>query len=67
LAPVALPLLAATPLAVWGARPAVVQALRRAGLLLIPEETQTATELRRAWGGSRPVAQPVALSRLQAA
>ncbi|MCP5284245.1 MAG: glucans biosynthesis glucosyltransferase MdoH [Burkholderiaceae bacterium] len=67
LAPVALPLLAATPLAVWGARPAVGQALRRAGLLLIPEETQTATELRRAWGGSRPVAQPVALSRLQAA
>jgi membrane glycosyltransferase len=53
LAPVALPLVAATPLAVWGARPAVGRALRHAGLLLIPEETQTATELRRAWGAPR--------------
>ncbi len=50
LAPVALPLVLATPLAVWGARPALGQALRRAGLLLIPEESQPATELRRAWG-----------------
>jgi membrane glycosyltransferase len=50
LAPVALPLVGAVPLAVWGARPGLGRALRRARLLLIPEETQTATELRRAWG-----------------
>jgi membrane glycosyltransferase len=50
LAPVALPLVGAVPLAVWGARPVLGLALRRARLLLTPEETQTATELRRAWG-----------------
>lgn len=50
LAPVALPLVAAVPIAVWGARPSLGRALRRAGLLMIPEETTTATELRRAWG-----------------
>jgi membrane glycosyltransferase len=50
LAPVALPLLAAVPLTVWSARPGLGRALRRARLLLTPEETQTATELRRAWG-----------------
>jgi membrane glycosyltransferase len=52
LAPVALPLVLATPLAVWGARPALGRALRRSGLLLIPEESQPATELRRAWGSA---------------
>lgn len=49
LAPVALPLLAAVPLAVWGARVGAGRALRRAGLLLIPEETAVARELRQAW------------------
>jgi membrane glycosyltransferase len=52
LAPVAVPLLLAVPLAVWGARPAIGRRLRRARLLLTPEETATATELRRAWAAS---------------
>jgi membrane glycosyltransferase len=55
LAPVALPLLAAVPLSVWGARTRVGQALRQAGLLLTPEETATASELRRAWAPAAPV------------
>ncbi len=58
LAPVALPLVLATPLAVWGARVRPGRALRRAGLLLTPEETHATTELRRAWGVA-----PVLLSR----
>jgi membrane glycosyltransferase len=49
LAPVAGPLTLAVPLAVWGARTAPGRWLRRAGLLLTPEETAPATELRRAW------------------
>ena len=49
LAPVALPLLLAAPLVVWGSRPALGRAVRRAGLLLTPEETAPASELRRAW------------------
>jgi membrane glycosyltransferase len=51
LAPVALPLLLAVPGVVAGAQPALGQALRRKGLLLIPEETAPATELRQAWAG----------------
>lgn len=52
LAPVALPLVAAVPITVWGARPGLGRALRRARLLMTPEETGTATELRRAWDGT---------------
>jgi membrane glycosyltransferase len=58
LAPVAVPLLLAVPLCVWGARTRIGRTLRRAGLLLTPEETRTASELQRAWGpaaGLRPL------------
>ena len=48
LAPVALPLVLAVPLAGWGSRPAAGRALKRAGLLLTPEETATPGVLRRA-------------------
>lgn len=48
LAPVALPLVLAVPLTVWGSRPAAGRALKRAGLLLTPEETATPGVLRRA-------------------
>jgi membrane glycosyltransferase len=44
-------LLLAVPGVVAGAQPAWGQALRRKGLLLIPEETAPATELRQAWAG----------------
>jgi membrane glycosyltransferase len=56
LAPVALPLLAAVPLVVFSARVGPGRALRRAGLLLTPEETAVAAELRQAWAAS--AAQP---------
>ncbi len=49
LLPVALPLLAAWPVAVWAGRPGPGLALRRAGLLLTPEEVAPAPALRRAW------------------
>jgi len=58
LAPVALPLLAAVPLVVGGARSTLGRGLRRAGLLLIPEETATATELRQAWSAAVPRVAP---------
>jgi membrane glycosyltransferase len=49
LLPVALPLLAAWPVAVWAGRPGPGLALRRVGLLLTPEEVAPAAALRRAW------------------
>ena len=49
LAPMALPLLLALPLVVATGHPALGQALRRAGLLLTPEETAPPRTLRRAW------------------
>ncbi len=49
LLPVALPLLAAWPVAVWAGRPGLGLALRRTGLLLTPEEVAPAPALRRAW------------------
>ncbi|HSM21394.1 MAG TPA: glucans biosynthesis glucosyltransferase MdoH, partial [Rubrivivax sp.] len=49
LAPMALPLLLALPLVVATGHPALGQALRRAGLLMTPEETAPPRTLRRAW------------------
>jgi len=49
LAPVALPLVLAWPIAVWSGRPAAGRRLRRAGLLLTPEELAPSATLRRAW------------------
>ena len=49
LLPMALPLLAAWPVAVWAGRPALGRALRRVGLLLTPEEMLPAPALRDAW------------------
>ena len=49
LLPMALPLLAAWPVAVWAGRPSLGRALRRAGLLLTPEEVLPAPALRDAW------------------
>jgi membrane glycosyltransferase len=46
---VAGPLLLALPLVVWAGRPALGQRLRRAGLLLTPEETAPHRVLRQAW------------------
>jgi membrane glycosyltransferase len=55
LAPMALPLLLALPLVVATGHPALGQALRRAGLLMTPEETATPRTLRRAWAeGAEP-------------
>ncbi len=54
LAPVTLPLLLAVPLTVWGSRPALGRWLRRAGLLLTPEETAAPGVLRRAWAAASP-------------
>jgi membrane glycosyltransferase len=49
LAPVALPLVLALPLVVWAGRSSLGQGLRRAGLLLTPEETAPHQVLRQAW------------------
>jgi membrane glycosyltransferase len=49
LAPMALPLLLALPLVVATGHPALGHALRRAGLLMTPEETAPPRTLRRAW------------------
>ena len=67
LAPVALPLLLSWPLAVWAASPALGRMLRRAGLLLTPEELAPSATLRRAWSasGSEPV--PAVLDVIAAA
>ena len=58
LLPVALPLLAAWPVAVWAGRPALGRALRRAGLLLTPEEVSPAPALQRAWADAWANAAP---------
>jgi membrane glycosyltransferase len=58
LLPVALPLLAAWPLAVWAGRPSVGRTLRKSGLLLTPEEVLPAPALRRAWANAAPANQP---------
>jgi membrane glycosyltransferase len=64
LAPVALPLLLAVPLAVWGARATLGRSLQRARLLLIPEETAPPTELRQAWAAAAaPAATVMAFQR----
>jgi membrane glycosyltransferase len=52
LLPMALPLLAAWPVAVWAGRPSLGLALRRAGLLLTPEEVLPAPALRDAWANA---------------
>lgn len=49
LSPVAIPLLLAIPFTVWTSRPDVGERVRHAGLLLIPEETQSPAVLRRTW------------------
>ncbi len=49
LSPVALPLVLALPLVVWAGRPSLGRYLRRAGLLLTPEETAPHRVLRQAW------------------
>ncbi|HEX2011434.1 MAG TPA: glucans biosynthesis glucosyltransferase MdoH, partial [Roseateles sp.] len=49
LAPIALPLLLAAPITVLTSRSSIGARLRRARLLLIPEETQTPSVLRHAW------------------
>ena len=49
LLPVAVPLLLSVPLAVWTSSAALGEALRRAGLLLVPEESTPPPLLRRAW------------------
>jgi len=58
LLPVALPLLAAWPVAVWAGRPALGRALRRTGLLLTPEEVLPAPALQRAWANAWANAAP---------
>ncbi|MEO5735759.1 MAG: glucans biosynthesis glucosyltransferase MdoH [Rubrivivax sp.] len=50
LAPVTLPLLLSWPLTVWAGSPRLGLAMRRAGILLTPEEVAPAPALRRAWG-----------------
>ena len=52
-APIALPLLLAAPITVLSSRARLGEQMRRAGLLLIPEESQTPTVLRNAWAYSR--------------
>ncbi len=52
LLPMALPLMAAWPVAVWAGRPGLGRALRRAGLLLTPEEVLPAPALRDAWANA---------------
>jgi membrane glycosyltransferase len=52
LAPVALPLVFAWPIAVWTGRPSAGRSLRRAGFLLTPEELAPAPTLRRAWAAA---------------
>lgn len=49
LLPVALPLLLSVPLAVWTSSATLGDALRRSGLLLVPEESAPPALLRRAW------------------
>jgi membrane glycosyltransferase len=64
-APLALPLLLAWPLAVLSASPAAGRWLRRHGLLLTPEEVAPPPVLRRAWAladaATLPAADPVPL------
>ncbi len=58
LAPIALPLLLATPLVLACSRPGWGAALRRAGLLLTPEEVAPSPVLSRAWAAAvAPAAQ----------
>ncbi|UXH78230.1 glucans biosynthesis glucosyltransferase MdoH [Roseateles amylovorans] len=49
IAPIALPLILAAPITVFSSRAALGARLRRAGLLLIPEEQRPPTVLRQAW------------------
>ena len=49
LAPMTLPLLLAVPIVVWSGRPEWGRWLRRAGLLLTPEEVAPPSVLLRAW------------------
>ncbi|MET0519667.1 MAG: glucans biosynthesis glucosyltransferase MdoH [Burkholderiaceae bacterium] len=59
IAPIALPLLLAAPITVLTSRERLGARLRRAGLLMIPEESRTPTVLRQAWAyGRQPVRQP---------
>ena len=63
LLPMALPLLAAWPVAVWAGRPGLGRALRRVGLLLTPEEVLPAPALqdawaKAAWANAAPAGQP---------
>ena len=53
IAPIALPLLLAAPITVLSSRARLGERMRRAGLLLIPEESQTPTVLRNAWAYGR--------------
>ncbi|TXD97243.1 DHA2 family efflux MFS transporter permease subunit [Mitsuaria sp. TWR114] len=50
---IALPLLLAAPITVLSSRARLGERMRRAGLLLIPEESQTPTVLRNAWAYGR--------------
>lgn len=52
LAPVMVPLLLSWPLAVWAGNPGLGTAMRRAGLLLTPEELAPAPALRQAWAAA---------------
>ncbi|QPF75804.1 glucans biosynthesis glucosyltransferase MdoH [Roseateles sp. DAIF2] len=53
IAPVALPLLLAAPITVWSSRSRLGEKLRRARLLLIPEEHCPPTVLNQAWAYAR--------------
>jgi membrane glycosyltransferase len=66
LAPMALPLLLALPLVVASADPRLGLALKRAGLLLTPEETAPSPVLQSAWAGAQAVP-PAALPNIGAA
>jgi len=52
-APIALPLLLAAPITVLSSRSRLGEKMRRAGLLVIPEESQTPTVLSNAWAYGR--------------
>ncbi|OWQ93518.1 glucan biosynthesis glucosyltransferase H [Roseateles aquatilis] len=53
IAPIALPLVLAAPITVLSSRGRLGEKMRRAGLLVIPEESQTPTVLSNAWAYSR--------------
>ncbi|OWQ44146.1 glucan biosynthesis glucosyltransferase H [Roseateles noduli] len=53
IAPIALPLLLAAPITVLSSRASLGERMRRAGLLVIPEESLTPTVLRNAWAYGR--------------